>query len=257
MICKTRIGSIEIGGESKFFRFEENDSFKLGFAMVHDEKNPELIGDKDIDAVAIRIKSENPEEAINQVEEFRKLCKKPLMIYTPDNPSTDHVIIDAIARKFPNQGFLFCSATTKNKAIDIAKSCQKYGHNVNAYTTLDPGSAISLNKDLLKAGLSPNRIIIDPLTSLIGYGVEYTISSMERIRLDALATDETLRMPILADLSGVAQLREADTKEKQVYWEALTGAAVLAAGADLFLFRNIEALKKVRNLAEKLRGGGR
>lgn len=181
------------------------------------------------------------------------MCKKPLMIYTPDNPSTDHIIIDAVARKFQNENFLFCSATVKNKAINIAKSCQKYGHNINAYTTLDPGGAISLNKDLLNAGLSPSRIVIDPLTSLIGYGVEYTISAMERIRLDALATDETLRMPMLADLSSVTQLRETNTKEKQVQWETLTGAVVMAAGADLFLFKNIEALKKVRHFAEKLK----
>jgi len=256
MINKTRIGSLEIGGETKFFRFEDKDDFKLAFAILYEKGNERQIEEKDVDAVAIRIHSENPEEAIRQVEDFRKLCKKPLIIYTPDNPSTDHIIIDAIARKFPNQGFLFCSATAKNNASDIARSCQKYGHNVSAYTTLDPGGAISLNKDLLKAGLSPNRIIIDPLTSLIGYGVEYTISSMERIRLDALATDETLRMPMLADMSSVTKIREATTKDKQVYWEILTGAAVLAAGADLLLFKNIEALKKVRQLAQKL-GGAR
>ena len=246
MINTVKLGSLELGGESRFFRFEEDDDFKIAFAIMFDENKEKDIESKEVDAVALRIKSENPEEAIKQVEDFRKLCKKPLIIYTPDNPSTDHIIIDAIARRFQNESFLFCSATVKNNAIDIAKSCQKYGHNVSAYTTLDPGGAISLNKDLLKAGLSPDRIIIDPLTSLIGYGVEYTISSMERIRLDALATDETLRMPMLADMSSVTKIREATTKEKQIYWEELTGAAVLAAGADLLLFKNIEALKNVR-----------
>ena len=254
MIHKVKIGSLEIGGESRFFRFEEKDDFKIAFALTYDEENSKLIEDRDVDAVSITVKSENPEEAIKQVEDFRKMCRKPLMIYTADNPNTDHLIVDVIARKFPNERFLFCSATAKNKAADIAQSALKFGHNVNAYTTLDPGGAISLNKDLLKTGLKPEQIIIDPLTSYIGYGIEYSISAMERIRLDALATDETLRMPILADLSCVWQLREVDTKEKQIHWETLTAIALLAAGADLFLFKNIEALRKVKRFAEKLRG---
>ncbi|PIN86858.1 hypothetical protein COV19_02530 [Candidatus Woesearchaeota archaeon CG10_big_fil_rev_8_21_14_0_10_44_13] len=253
MINKTRIGDIEIGGESRFFRFEEKDDFRMAFALAYDEHNPKIIEENDVDAVAITIRSDNPEEAIKQVEDFRSRCKKPLIIYTQDNPNTDHIIIDAIARRFPGQHFLFCSATVKNKAADIANSALKFGHNVSAYTTLDPGGAISLNKDLLKTGLKPKQIVIDPLTSFIGYGIEYSISAMERIRLDALATDETLRMPILADLSAVNQLREADTKEKQLHWETMTAVALIAAGADLFIFRHIESLRKVKGFAEKMK----
>lgn len=36
MIHKAKIGSIEIGGEQKFFRFEEKDDFRIAFALAFD-----------------------------------------------------------------------------------------------------------------------------------------------------------------------------------------------------------------------------
>lgn len=59
MMHKTKIGSIEIGGESKFFRFEEKDDFRIAFALTYDEENSKLMEDKDVDAVPITIKRQD------------------------------------------------------------------------------------------------------------------------------------------------------------------------------------------------------
>jgi acetyl-CoA decarbonylase/synthase complex subunit delta len=103
------------------------------------------------------------------------------------------------------------------------------------------------------------KIVIDPLSSAVGYGLEYTYSIMERIRLDALAGDDMMRMPVLitpgyeSALAKEAWAPEEENPEwgrsdlRTVYWEVATAVSLLLAGAELLILyhpRTVEILRK-------------
>ena len=61
-----------------------------------------------------------------------------------------------------------------------------YGHAVIAQTPIDVNLAKQLNILLSDMGLPLERVLMDPITGALGYGLEYTYSVMERMRLAAL-----------------------------------------------------------------------
>jgi acetyl-CoA decarbonylase/synthase complex subunit delta len=114
-------------------------------------------------------------------------------------------------------------------------------------------------------GFEKERIIIDPMCSALGYGLEYTYSVMERIRLAALAqNDQTMQEPILGDVGMYVwkvketQAIEADVpqwgnlEERGIAWEAVTAMSLLLAGADLLIMRHPKAVEAVKKVIEEL-----
>ena len=55
--------------------------------------------------------------------------------------------------------------------------------------------AKQLNILLTNMDVPPKQIVIDPMTGAMGYGIEYTYSVMERIRLTGLGGDKMLASP--------------------------------------------------------------
>ncbi|MFQ5910369.1 MAG: hypothetical protein ACE5IJ_06580, partial [Thermoplasmata archaeon] len=106
--------------------------------------------------------------------------------------------------------------------------------------------------------------VMDPLQAGLGYGLEYSYSVIERIRLAALMGDKILQVPILCGTTRVWNAREAfkedaalgDSTSRAVFWEATTGLSALMAGADGLLMRHPDAVKHVRDTIEKLHGSG-
>ncbi|UCF09055.1 MAG: acetyl-CoA decarbonylase/synthase complex subunit delta, partial [Thermoplasmata archaeon] len=120
--------------------------------------------------------------------------------------------------------------------------------------------AKQLNILLTDFGVKPENIIMDPLQAGLGYGLEYSYSVIERIRLAALMGDQMLQMPIVCDSSIAWNAREAkienaewgDEKARGPYWEALTALSAVSAGADMLIMRNPAAVDLVRDTVSKL-----
>jgi acetyl-CoA decarbonylase/synthase complex subunit delta len=130
---------------------------------------------------------------------------------------------------------------------------------------LDINLSKQLNILISQMGFEKQRIITDPMCSALGYGLEYTYSVMERIRLAALAqNDVTMQQPILADIGMYVwkvketQASEADVpqwgsvEERGVAWEAVTATALLMAGAELLIMRHPKAAEAVQSVIEEL-----
>jgi acetyl-CoA decarbonylase/synthase complex subunit delta len=140
----------------------------------------------------------------------------------------------------------------------IAAACMAYGHTVVAQSPIDVNLAKQLNILLSDMEFPRERIVMDPLTSTLGYGIEYTYSIMERIRNDGLAGDEMLALPMLVNPGSESmRVKEARAPEKDypewgapdlrgAYWEISTAMSLLAAGADLLVMHHPEALRVVR-----------
>jgi acetyl-CoA decarbonylase/synthase complex subunit delta len=147
---------------------------------------------------------------------------------------TDALLFPAVAEAAQRPVFL-SYADEKNYRL-VAGAALAYGHGV---------------------GVPPHRVLIDPLTGGLGYGLEYTYSIVERIRLAGLSGDAALARPILCHLGDSWKAREAlDTAEESWgdviargrRWEEATAWACLAAGADLLVCRHPDNVRTLRGM---------
>ena len=71
------------------------------------------------------------------------------------------------------------------------------GHLVSSKTPMDVNLAKQLVILIHDMGMPLERIIMDPTTGALGYGIEYGYSVMERLRLAALQGDSMTQQPML------------------------------------------------------------
>ena len=109
--------------------------------------------------------------------------------------------------------------------------------------------------------------MIDPMTGAIGYGIEYTYSVMERIRLTALGGDKMLCAPMIVSPGyECAKMKEfkapeanfpnwGDLAKRAAMWELSTATTLLYAGADILIMYHPDAAmatkKAINNLLDK------
>jgi CO dehydrogenase/acetyl-CoA synthase delta subunit len=134
----------------------------------------------------------------------------------------------------------------------ISKAALDNGHCIIAQTPLDINLEKELNVKLLKT-FPPDKIIIDPLSSGLGYGVEYSFTIMERTKqIGIIFGDVTMQMPIIADLGGenwkTKQAKES--KEQGILWETTSATSLLLAGANILVLRHPESLVLIKEEIE-------
>ena len=139
-----------------------------------------------------------------------------------------------------------------------------YGHTLVAQAPIDVNISKQLNILLTNMGLAADKIIIDPMTSTIGYGIEYTYSVMERIRQTGLGGDNMLRSPMIVSIGQECmKIKEIKALEKDfpnwgdlakraLYWETAAAQALLYAGADILIMYSPGAVKNTKETIVKL-----
>ncbi len=122
----------------------------------------------------------------------------------------------------------------------IVATAMANGHLVTARTPMDVNLAKQLNILISDMGLPLDRVVMDPTTGALGYGIEYGYSVMERLRLAALQGDAMTQLPMLITPGFEAwKTKESkvgvgvpeawgDWKERAINWETLT--AIRPAG---------------------------
>ncbi len=129
-----------------------------------------------------------------------------------------------------------------------------YNHVIIAQTPMDVNLMKQLNILLSEMGVKKENIVMDPLSAGLGYGLEYTYSTIERLKIDALKGDDGVAQPIIAYASKAWDARETFDESKEVGdisrrgkdWEAATALSFLCAGANIIMIRNPEVLERVR-----------
>lgn len=168
----------------------------------------------------------------------------------------DARLFPAVAEAAPRPVFL-SYADEKNYRL-VGGAAMAYGHGVVSWSPIDVNMAKQINLLLSDIGVPEERVLIDPLTGGLGYGLEYTFSIVERIRLAGLGGDGMLARPILCHLGDAWKAREAaetaepswgDAAAHGRRWEEATGWACFAAGADLLVCRHPANVAAFRGLA--------
>jgi len=194
-------------------------------------------------------------EAAKLVEEVLQAVDVPLIIGGSGSPKKDGEVLTKAAEVAEGERVLLSSATS-DLYKPIAEAAVKYGHNVLAWTSLEINQQKELNRKLFEY-LPKERIVIDPTSAALGYGIEYAFTIMERMRLAALYGDQELQMPLCSATSNSWAAREAWRKDPELgprnlrgpLWEATSALAFLLAGVDLYIMLHPAAIKTLKDVS--------
>jgi acetyl-CoA decarbonylase/synthase complex subunit delta len=208
------------------------------------------------DAVCLQLVSADPmakdtapEAAAQLVKAVAEAIPVPLIVYGPDDEKKNAVVLTKVAELCRGQNLLLGPAVKENYEA-IAKTVLEHGHCLIAQTSLDINLMKELNIKICKS-FPPDKVVIDPISSALGYGMEYSFSIMERIKqTGVIFKDGMTQMPIIANLAGECwKTKEAkDNRNQGVLWEGMTAVSLLLAGANLAVLRHPETLRYVKSL---------
>jgi len=206
------------------------------------------------DLVCLRLESTDPaganapaDKAAATVKQVASSIKTPLIVYGSGDEKKDIEILTKVAEACAGENLLL-GPVVKENYEPVAKAALDYGHCIIAQTPLDINLEKELNVKLLKT-FPRERIIIDPLSSALGYGMEYSFTIMERTKhIGIMFGDNTMQMSIIADLGSEAgKTKQARDNEKQgLLWESVTALSLLLAGANILVLRQPESLKLIK-----------
>ena len=223
------------------------------------------------DMVALRLmgthpdqKNKTPEEAAKIAADVAAAIDIPLIILGCGHVEKDTQVLQAAAAATRGKNCAIGKAVEENYKT-IAAAAMANDHKLIAMSQLDVNLAKQLNILLTQMGFDKERIIMDPMSSALGYGLEYTYSVMERIRLAALMqNDPMMQTPVVCDIgANVWKVKETMAPESEVSewgsledralaWEAVTASAMIASGADMLIMRHPGAAAKVKELISEL-----
>ncbi len=224
------------------------------------------------DAVAFRLISTHPDQKDTKPEDAAKIVSAvlnvvtvPIIILGSEHIEKDAQVLKAVSEAAKGKNCIIGKAQEENYKT-IAAVAMANNHKLIAMSQLDVNLAKQLNILLTQMGFVKERILTDPMSSALGYGLEYTYSVMERIRLAALQqNDAAMQPPLVCDIgknvwktketiAAEAELPEWGTlEERGILWEAMTAAGMIMAGADLLIMRHPKAIELTKKLIEELK----
>jgi acetyl-CoA decarbonylase/synthase complex subunit delta len=210
------------------------------------------------DAVFLRLVSTDPAVKDSSVDGAAILAKKvaeainiPLIIYGSGDDKKDAEVLPKVAEACDGMNLLIGPVQKENYEI-VGKALLDHGHNASALSPLDINLLKELNVKLGKF-FPAEKIVIDPESAALGYGMEYSFSLMERVKqIGVITKDSMTMMPIMADLGGECwKTKQAkESKEQGLLWEGMTALSLLLAGANIIVLRHPETLKLIKATIE-------
>jgi acetyl-CoA decarbonylase/synthase complex subunit delta len=204
-----------------------------------------------------------PEAAVESTKAVLAATGLPLMIFGPGQAELDNELLVPVANATQGERVVLGICEDKNYRT-IAAAAMANGHLVNGRTPMDVNLSKQLNILIKDTGLPIERIIMDPTTGALGYGIEYGFSVMERLRLAALRGDAMTQSPMCVVVGHETwKTKEAkvgtdvpeawgDWLERSITWETVTAVALVESGADIIVLRHPESLKRVREVIDNL-----
>ncbi|MEE8415374.1 MAG: acetyl-CoA decarbonylase/synthase complex subunit delta [Desulfobacterales bacterium] len=191
----------------------------------------------------------SPQHAAEIVTRVNGAVDVPLIVWGTGAEEKDIEVLTAVAQACTEKNLLL-GPMLKGNYEEIAKAALEHGHSVVAQASMDANLTKELNIVLCKF-FPADKIVIDPTSSALGYGMEYTFSIIEEIKQFGLKDrDKMMLMPIFADV-GMDCWRTKEAKQSQtmgILWEAITGMTFLLGGANLIVLRHPDALKLIKEI---------
>jgi len=210
----------------------------------------------------------SPEDAAATVKKVAEAIDVPLIIWGCANPQKDEDVLKQVAETCQDFNLAIGPVEDKNHK-GIGAAAMGYGHTVVSSSPIDVNIAKQVNILLENLGMPMDRLVIDPTTGGLGYGLEYSYSVMERLRMAAMAQgDDKLQFPLINNLGNeVWKCKEAkltadeeptlgDPEKRGIMMEAVGAVSYLMAGTDIMIMRHPEAIRMVKSYIDLLVDGG-
>ena len=221
-----------------------------------------------VDFLCLHFESADPNGANRSVAECVADAKAvadavsmPIVVMGCKNMEKDGELFSKIAEALQGKNILVMSAKNEDYKTVGASVVLAYGQKVGAETADDK----QLNIMLKGLSIAPENIVMNVGTAAVGYGFEYVASTLDRIRMAALAqSDDDLQMPIVSPVSPDAWSVKESTaseedepawgcrEERGIEMEVSTAAANLIGGADAVIMRHPAAIATIKKFITEL-----
>ncbi|MFN2436048.1 MAG: acetyl-CoA decarbonylase/synthase complex subunit delta, partial [Desulfotignum sp.] len=293
-------GAMTVGGQTcyPFYQFEGDMPNKPVIAMEIWDMEPEdwpeaakapfkdVLGDpaawakKCVDeynaqAIVLQLKSTDPNDKDASADDAAQTVKKvseaidvPLIVWGCAVPAKDSDVLKKISEVCDGHNLVLGPVEEKNhKAIGAA--AMGYGHTIISSSPIDVNLAKQVNILLENLGVSLDKVIVDPTTGGLGYGLEYAYSVMERLTQAAMTQgDDKLQNPMINNLGNeVWKCKEAkqpveeapelgDPERRAILMEAVGAVTYLMSGSSILIMRHPESIKLAKAFIELVYDGG-
>ena len=233
------------------------------------------VDDYGADMIVLQLKSTDPNGMDRGADEASEVAKKvsdaidvPLVLWGTANNQKDEEVLKAISEKCEGKNLALGPVEEANHK-GVGASALGYGHAIVASSPIDVNLAKQLNILLGNLGVQSEKIIVDPTTGGLGYGMEYSYSVMERICMAALTQeDEKLQVPMINNIGNeVWKCKEAglgseeaptlgDPEKRAILMEAVAAVCYLMGGSDVVILRHPETVRLTRAFIDLMINGG-
>jgi len=200
-------------------------------------------------------------QSVKFLEEILQAVDVPVIIGCSGNKKKDVELFEVTAAATESE-VLMLSAADKATWEEVIPLAVKYDHNCLLWTSLDLNNQIKMNKDALELGLPRNRIVMDPTCATLGYGMEYSFSIYQRMRVAGLLGETDLAYPISGGTTNAWGAREAWMSEKIApewglrqyrgpIWEIINALALCTVGIDLCMMFHPQAASAIKDLTKQ------
>jgi acetyl-CoA decarbonylase/synthase complex subunit delta len=227
------------------------------------------------DMIVLQLKSTDPNAMDRDAKEAAEVAKKvlgaidvPLIVWGTANKEKDEEALKKISETCEGKN-LALSPVEEGNHKGVGASALAYNHTIVASTPIDVNLAKQLNILLGNLGVQTDKILIDPTTGGLGYGLEYSYSVMERIRMAALTQeDDKLQIPMISNVGNeIWKCKEAgqpieeaptlgDPERRGILMETVAAVSYLLSGADVVILRHPESVRLTRSFIELMVNGG-
>ena len=225
-----------------------------------------------VDFLALNFESADPNgenrpvaDCVADAKAVAEAVSLPIVIMGCKNMEKDGELFAKISEALQGKNILVMSAKSEDYKTVGASVALAYGQKVGAETADDINLAKQLNIMLKGLSINPETIVMNIGTAAVGYGYEYVASTLDRVRLAALAqSDADLQMPIIAPVStdtwGVKESSASEEdepawgcrEERGIGMEVSTAAANLTGGADAVIMRHPAAVATIKKFIAEL-----
>jgi len=291
--------AITVGGETcyPFYTFEGDMPNKPVVAMEiwdmepEDWPEPVLAHFKDVvsdpaawakkcvdefgaEAIVIQLKSidpndkdASPESAAATVKNVLAAIDVPVIVWGCAAPDKDEEVLKVIAEECQGENLVLGPVEEKNYK-GIGAAAMGYGHTLISSSPIDVNLAKQVNILLENLGMPMDKLLVDPTTGGLGYGLEYTYSVMERLSMASMAQgDDKLQFPMINNLGNeVWKCKEAkqsveeapllgDPEKRGIMMESVGAVSYLMSGANILIMRHPEAIRLTKEFINGLADG--
>ncbi len=222
------------------------------------------------DLILLKLRGENAdgtpttkEQAAATVKAVLGATGLPLIVKGTGQAERDNELLAGAAEAGAGEN-LALGLCEENSYRTIVAVALAHDHLVISCSPIDVNLAKQLNILISDMRMPLERVLMDPTTGALGYGLEYTYSVMERLRIAALAGDSMTQQPMIC-FTGEESWRQKESKvgddvpaewgdwaKRGVYWEISTVTSLLQSGADIVTVRHPDTLPVVHSVIEKL-----